>query len=183
MQEMIVCGEQKRQTALKEYDAKTGLSKRSPNTTRGSSMRSGDRSSVHEKQSSPQRNFSDRDVIPRPDLADIVEDDEERIYPDNDASSEQIYFSPRGASSGGSPMFGSPHRNELAINLLRIDDERAHIPDKKRRPLPCSPGDSHFGLIDDDKYHESTFVGNASMVDAEVTRPIVARKPCYTGQA
>jgi hypothetical protein len=92
-------------------------------------MRSGDKSSAHDKQCSSRRDFSERDIILRPDLADIVEDDEERIFPANDASNELMYFSPRGTSSGGSPMFLSPHRRELAINKLCIGGERAHAPD------------------------------------------------------
>jgi hypothetical protein len=135
MKDMIACGDQIRKLALKEYDATTGVSKRSPNTSRASPMRSGDKSSAYDKQCSSQQDSPERDTVLRPDLADIVEDDEERIFPANDASNEQIYFSPRGTSLGGSPMFLSPPQHELAINKFCVDDERALIQDKKRGPL------------------------------------------------
>jgi hypothetical protein len=62
MEEMIVCDELKRQLVLKEHDAKTGHSRRSPNTSRASSMHSGGKLIVHDNQRSPLRAFPGREL-------------------------------------------------------------------------------------------------------------------------
>jgi hypothetical protein len=109
---------QRRQITLTECDERAGLSERSPSTSRASSMRSGGKSTIHDKQRSPHQDSPDRDKFLRTDFAEVIEGDEGRSVPVNDVSIEQQYFSPKGASLGGSPVFLSPAQHELAIDRL-----------------------------------------------------------------
>jgi hypothetical protein len=105
IEEMCKCEEQKRQIVLKEYDAKTGLSKRSPNTSRASSMRSGGRSTVHDNQRSPLRASPDTDNDRKIDFEEVIKGEEGEIVTAHDVSIDSGQsHSPRGNSSGGSPQ-------------------------------------------------------------------------------
>jgi hypothetical protein len=102
----VICGEQKRQIVLKEYDAKTGLSKMSPNTSRTSSMRSGGETALHDKQSSPHRESPNRDNMPRPDLAEVAEE----LFPPTTCQSNRYISLPK--VTVRAPVFLSPQQHE-----------------------------------------------------------------------